>query len=93
MTTSTKIKLPSPTERMELILLGMARQESVQILCRQAGVSRELFYRWMKKVRKAGLAALEAQPPGPKSAWGSPNPGSCLPKTQDRIRRLERLLA
>ena len=93
MANSTKIKLPSPTERMELILLGMARRQPVKTLCRQAGVSRELFYRWMKKVRKAALAALEAEAPGPKPNRESPRLLSRIPKTQDRTHRLEQELA
>ena len=36
-------------------------------LCRQAGVSRELFYRWLRAVRLAGLRALESKAPGPKA--------------------------
>jgi len=60
-------KLPSPQERLELILLGLARKVPVKELCRQAGVSRELFYRWLRQVREAGLRALEAKAPGPKA--------------------------
>lgn len=62
-----KIKLPSPEERLELILLGLARRVPVRELCRQAGVSRELFYRWLRVVRLAGLRALESKTPGPKA--------------------------
>ena len=61
-----KNKLPSPKERLELILLGLARRVPVRELCRQAGVSRELFYRWLRAVRLAGLRALETKAPGPK---------------------------
>ena len=50
-------KLASPQERLELILLGIGRQQTVENLCRQAGVSRELFYRWMKLVQEAALRA------------------------------------
>lgn len=89
-----QVKLASPTERMELILLGIARRSPVRTLCLQAGISRELFYRWMKKVRKAALLALEAQPPGPKMDQGTRHPRSRVPsKSQDRVRRLERDLA
>ena len=62
-----KSKLPSPEERLELILLCLARRVPVRDLCRQAGVSRELFYRWLRAVRIAGLKALEAKAPGPKA--------------------------
>ena len=62
-----KSKLPSPEERLELILLGLARRVPIRELCRQAGVSRELFYRWLRAVRLAGLRALESKAPGPKA--------------------------
>jgi len=62
-----KNKLPSPEERLELILLGLARRVPIRDLCRQAGVSRELFYRWLRNVRIAGLKALESKAPGPKT--------------------------
>ena len=89
MTTSTKIKLPSPVERMDLILLGMARRQPIQALCRQAGVSRELFYRWMRAVREAGLKALEAKLPGPKRIQLEKAPKEAL-KLRDRVARLEK---
>lgn len=59
-------KLPSARERLDLILHALAERESATALCRQAGVSRELFYRWMRSVREAGLKALESKAPGPK---------------------------
>lgn len=78
-------KLASPQERLELILLGIVRQQTVEELCLTAGVSRELFYRWMKLVREAALRALEAGKPGPKSSEQS------LEKQQARLReRLKR---
>ncbi|MBI4679538.1 MAG: hypothetical protein HY748_18350, partial [Elusimicrobia bacterium] len=52
------VKLPSPRERLDLILLGLGRREPVKKLCEQACVSRELFYRWMRAVQAAGLRAL-----------------------------------
>ena len=62
---TTQSKLPSPQERLDLLLLGLSRRESVKSLCQQAGVSREVFYRWLKRVREAALRALEAKAPGP----------------------------
>lgn len=59
-------KLPSPQERMELIVLGMGRRRPVKELCREARVSKVLFYRWMGRVRRAGLRELEPERPGPK---------------------------
>lgn len=84
-------KLPGPQERLELILLGLARQQTVETLCRQAGVSRELFYRWMKLVRAAALKALEAKLPGPKAA--SENPEKDLARARERLERQENALA
>lgn len=84
-------KLPSPQERLELILLGLARRETATALCRQAGVSRELFYRWMRSVREAGLAALEAKLPGPKRIDAGKAPKEAL-KLRDRVERLAKEL-
>lgn len=87
----SQTKLPSPQERLELILLGISRQGTVEALCLQAGVSRELFYRWMKLVRAAALKVLEAKQPGPKAA--TENPEKELAKARARLERQERELA
>lgn len=84
-------KLPSPQERLDLILLGMARLEPATALCAKAGVSRELFYRWMRAVREAGLKALEAKLPGPKRVLPEKAPKEAL-KLRDRVARLEKEL-
>jgi len=78
-------KLPSPQERLELILLGIGRQQTVDNLCSQAGVSRELFYRWMKLVQAAALRVLEAKLPGPKAM--TPSPEKQLEKLQAQVNR------
>ena len=62
----SQAKLASPVERLELVLLGVAKEAPATELCLQAGVSRELFYRWMRQVREAALMALEQGKPGPK---------------------------
>jgi transposase-like protein len=82
-------KLPSPQERLELILLGLARRETATALCRQAGVSRELFYRWMRAVREAGLKALAAKAPGPKRIEPEKAPKEAL-RLRERVARLEK---
>ncbi len=82
-------KLASPEERLELILLGLARRVPVEELCRQAGVSRELFYRWLGRVRKAGLKALEAREPGPK-AIPPENAEQQALELAERVARLEK---
>lgn len=85
------LKLPSPLERLELILLGLGRRESATKLCKQAGVSRELFYRWMRAFREAGLKALEAKTPGPKRIPEEKAPKEAE-KLQERVERLEKEL-
>ena len=66
MSSLPRTKLPSPQERLELILLGLSRRRPIRELCLEAHVSRELFYRWMGRVRRAGLRALEPRAPGPR---------------------------
>ena len=83
-----KTKLPSPQERLELILLGLARKVPVKELCRQAGVSRELFYRWLREFRKGGLKALEAKAPGPKEKLEE-EPREQVRQLKERIAELE----
>lgn len=86
-----KAKLPSPQERLELILLGLARRVPIRDLCRQAGVSRELFYRWMATVRAAALKALEAKRPGPKAV--RPEKAEAIARRlQERVKRREKEL-
>ena len=82
-------KLPSPQERLELILLGLAQGQPVELLCQQAGVSRELFYRWMKRVRTSALQALEAQRPGPKRVKNVEQAAQKIHRMEERLARLE----
>ena len=89
MNPATKIKLSSPQERLDLILMGLARQQPIKGLCRQAGVSRELFYRWMRAVREVGLKALEAKSPGPKLIEAEKAPKEVL-RLRERVARLEK---
>jgi transposase-like protein len=84
----SKTKLPSPQERLELILLALARKVPVKELCQQAGVSRELFYRWLREVRGAGLKALEAKAPGPKEKLAE-EPREQVRQLKERIAELE----
>lgn len=84
-------KLPSPQERLELILLGISREQTVGSLCLQAGVSWELFYRWMRLVRAAALRVLEAKLPGPKAL--SPSPEKQLRRLQEQVQRQGQELA
>lgn len=83
-----KGKLPAPQERLELLLLGLSKAAPVTKLCEQAGVSRELFYRWMRALRESGLKALEAKAPGPKAIEPETAERE-LKKARERIERLE----
>lgn len=80
-------KLASPVERLELVLLGLARETTAKELCRQAGVSRELFYRWMKQAREASLMALEKGKPGPKPEREPSEEAKRLAEKVDRLLR------
>lgn len=91
MTAPNAKRLPSPQERLDLILLGMAREEPATALCVKAGVSRELFYRWMRAVREAALKALETKLPGPKRIAPEKAPKEAL-KLRERVGRLEKEL-
>jgi transposase-like protein len=84
-----RTKLSSPQERLELVLLCLARQVPVKRLCQEAKVSRELCYRWLKAVRQAGLRALEPKAPGPKAV--PPEKAESLARKLDqRVGRLEK---
>lgn len=82
-------KLASPQERLDLVVLGLGRRTPVTELCAQAGVSRELFYRWTRAVREAGLRALEAKAPGPKRIPEQKAPERAL-RLAGRVERLEK---
>src|SRR5579864_3538682 len=82
-------KLPSPQERLDLILLGLARGKPVDLLCQEAGVSRELFYRWMQRVRQGALQSLEAKTPGPKRVKTVEQAAHKLQRMEKRLSRLE----
>ena len=86
---SIKTKMPSPQERLDLILTGLGRRGPIRELCRQAGVSRELFYRWMGRVRDASLRALEAKVPGPKELKETAEAETEIKKLRSRIEALE----
>lgn len=82
-------KLASPQERLDLILLGLARGKPVEKLCLEAGVSRELFYRWMRRVRTGALNALETQRPGPKRVKTMEQASQKIQRMQERVSHLE----
>lgn len=86
------VKLPSPEERFELILAGLQRREPIEKLCKQAGISRQVFYKWMNRVREAALTALEAERPGPKRA-SRENPDAQVQKLKERTLSLEKKTA
>lgn len=82
-------KLPSPQERLDLILLGLARGKPVEMLCQEAGVSRELFYRWMQRVRQGALQSLEAKVPGPKRVKTADQATHKIRRMEEHLSRLE----
>ena len=91
MSEAWKPKLSSPQERLELILLCLKEDVSVKQLCKEAGVSRELLYRWLKAFKDAGLKALEPKPSGPKPVREEEAPTEVL-KLRERVERLEKQL-
>lgn len=88
----SKVKLPSPQERLELVLLGLVREQTVGRLCEQAGVSKALFYQWLRRGREGLLKALEAKKPGRKPAPAQQGPQE--PQAlQERLKRMEQEVA
>lgn len=85
---SSKTKLPSPEERLELVLLGLIREQTVEKLCSESGVSKALFYQWLRRGREALLKALEARKPGRKPAAQQTSPDE-IQALQERLKRLE----
>ena len=61
----------SAQERQKLIERVILGKEPVAKVCREAGISRVLFYRWLKKYRQAG-ESVEALAPGEKKPPISP---------------------
>lgn len=87
-----KAKLPFPPERLDLILLALSGQQPIKKLCQQAGVSRELFYRWMRRVKEASLQALETQVPGPKKHKDPKKLPEKVEKLEKRVLKLSKRL-
>lgn len=81
-------KLLSPQERMDLVLLALAKEQSLEQLCSQAGVSKALVYRWMHQMRDAGLKALEAKKPGRRPRV--PEKAEDVQKLKERLEALEK---
>lgn len=85
---TSKTKLPSPEERLELVLLGLIREQTVEKLCAQSGVSKALFYQWLRRGREGLLKALEAKKPGRKPLAQQASPDK-IQALQERLKRLE----
>src|ERR1041384_2581121 len=86
-----KAKLPFPQERLDLILLALSGQP-VKKLCQEAGGSREVFYRWMRRVKEASLQAWEAQVPAPKKHKHPKNLPEKVEKLEKRVLKLSKKL-
>ena len=85
-----KAKLPFPPERLDLILLALSGQQPIKKLCDQAGVSRTIFYRWMRRVKEASLQALETQVPGPKKHKDPKKLPEKVEKLEKRVLKLSK---
>lgn len=72
----------SAQERQKLIERVILGKEPVSKVCREAGISRVLFYRWLKKYRQAG-ERVEALAPGKKKPPVSPR--KVTPKQEEQI--------
>lgn len=88
----SKAKLPFPPERLDLILLALSGQQPIKKLCNQAGVSRTIFYRWMRRVKEASLQALETQVPGPKKHKDPKKLPEKVEKLEKRVHKLSKRL-
>jgi transposase-like protein len=66
----SQVKIPSPQERLDLVLKVLAQVKTTTELANEAGISRTLMYRWLGKVRTAAMQALESEDPGPKGPKG-----------------------
>ncbi|HEX2185425.1 MAG TPA: IS481 family transposase [Chloroflexota bacterium] len=60
---------------------------NVAAFCRDAGISRDTFYRWRARYRAEGLAGLEARSSAPKSS-----PRRTLPDVEDAVVALRKAL-
>lgn len=87
-----KTKLPSPEERLELVLLGLIREQTVENLCQQSGVSKALFYQWLRRGREGLLKALEAKKPGRRPLAEKTSPQEIL-ELRARLKRMEQEMA
>src|SRR4030043_237215 len=87
-----KVKLPFPPERLDLILLALSGQQPIKKLCEQAGVSRKIFYRWIRRGKEASLQALESQAPGPKKHKDPKKLPEKVEKLEKRVLKLSKKL-
>jgi len=83
-------KMEDPKERLELILTGLSGKKDVAELCKEAGISRELYYRWLERVKEQALKALAPREPGPGRKEASPED---VKKLEARVEKLSKKLS
>lgn len=83
-------KMEDPKERLELLLAGLSGKKDVSDLCQEAGISRELYYRWLEKMKEGALDALEQKEPGPGRKAATPKE---VEKLEEQVAKLNKKLA
>jgi transposase InsO family protein len=71
-----------------VVAVGEGRALNVSAVCRDAGVSRKSFYKWVERYRAEGLAGLE-----PRSRRPLRSPGRIPLDVEDHVVRLRKELA
>jgi len=57
----------TPEEKYRIVTEGRKGPKGIKDTCEKYGISRETFYQWEARIKKAALSALEDKPPGPKA--------------------------
>lgn len=70
-------------QRLEIILLGSSEGANVSQLCDRYGISRKVYYKWLKRYRQQGESGLEDLTKRPKTS-----PGQIDRSIEERIVKL-----
>lgn len=70
-----------------VVAVGEGRAINVSAVCRQAGVSRKTFYKWVARYRAEGMAGLEERSRRPRRS-----PGQISAEVEDQVVRLRKEL-
>ncbi len=76
-------------ERLVLIKRVLDGHEKIARVCREAGISRVLFYRWLKRYQQTSSSALSLTPKTGGFSAAKPSPRSL--SAQDRLKMIERV--